>query len=66
MEEHWESGSTSHMFNNCGIIHIDKKKISEEEAIEIAINAGAKDCVKKDSYHEIITKKKIFIKLKQN
>ena len=31
-------------FNNCGIIHIEKNKISEEEAFEIAINSGAKDC----------------------
>ena len=59
-----ESGSTSHMFNNCGIIHIDKKKISEEEAFEIAIDSGAKDCVKKDSYHEIITAKEDFYKIK--
>ena len=59
-----ESGSTSHMFNNCGIIHIDKKKISEEEAFEIAIDSGAKDCVKKDSSHEIITAKEDFYKIK--
>ena len=52
------------MFNNCGIIHIDKKKISEEEAFEIAIDSGAKDCVKKDSYHEIITAKEDFYKIK--
>ena len=35
------------MFNNCGIIHIEKNKISEEEAFEIAINSGAKDCISK-------------------
>ena len=34
-----ESGSTTYMFTNCGIIHIDKKKIKEEEIFEIAINA---------------------------
>ena len=39
-------GSTTHMFNNCGIIHIEKNKISEEDAFEIAINSGAKDCTK--------------------
>ena len=52
------------MFNNCGIIHIEKNKISEEEAFEIAINSGAKDCIQIKNFHEIITKKKIFIKLK--
>ena len=29
-----ETGSATHMFNNCGIIHIEKNKISEEEAFE--------------------------------
>ena len=59
-----ESGSTSHMFNNCGIIQFDKNKINEEEAFEIAINAGAKDCTNlKDSF-EIITEKEDFYKIK--
>ena len=46
-----ESGSTSHMFFNCGIIHVDKKKIKEEEVFEIAINAGAKDCISLEDFH---------------
>ncbi len=59
-----ETGSTSHLFNNCGIIHIDKNKISEEEAFEIAINFGATDCIQKKDIHEIITKKEDFYKVK--
>ena len=59
-----ESGSTSHMFNSCGIIHIDKDKISEEDMIELALKMGAKDCIQKDSIHEIITKKEDFYKIK--
>ena len=59
-----ESGSTSHMFNSCGIIHIDKEKISEEDMIELALKMGAKDCIQKDSIHEIITKKEDFYKIK--
>ncbi len=59
-----ESGSTSHMFNSCGIIHIDKDKISEEDMIELAINMGAKDCVQKEGFHEIVTKKEDFYKIK--
>ena len=59
-----ESGSTTHMFNSCGIIHVEKTKISEEEAIEIAINSGAKDCISFKDFHEIITKKKDFYKIK--
>ena len=59
-----ESGSTSHMFNNCGIIQFEKDKISEEEAFEIAINAGAKDCINQKDNFEIITEKEDFYKIK--
>ncbi len=59
-----ESGSTTHMFANCGIIHIDKKIIKEEEIFEIAINAGAQDCLSLDNIFEIITKKENFYKIK--
>ena len=59
-----ESGSTTHLFNSCGIIHIEKDKISEEEAFEIAINSGAKDCLKINDFHEIVTKKEDFYKIK--
>ena len=59
-----ESGSTTHMFKNCGVIHIENDKISEEEAFEIAINTGAKDCSKIQNYHEIVTDKEDFYKIK--
>jgi len=52
------------MFSNCGIIHIDKKEINEEEIFEIAINAGAKDCINFDEIFEIITEKEDFYKIK--
>ena len=61
-----ESGSTTHLFYNCGIIHIDKKKISEEQIFEIAINSGAKECFNLDSYHEIICEKEDFYKVKSD
>jgi len=59
-----ESGSTTHLFNNCGVIHIDKKKYGEEEVFEIATNSGAKDCLNLDNYYEIISKKEDFYKVK--
>ena len=59
-----ESGSTTHMFENCGIIHVDKEKIKEEEIFNIAINAGAKDCSSLDNIFEIITEKEDFYKIK--
>ena len=52
------------MFIRYGVIHIDKEKISEEEAFEIAINSGAKDCSRIESFHEILTKKEDFYKIK--
>tara|TARA_B100000963_G_C22612259_1_gene665463 strand:+ start:508 stop:1230 length:723 start_codon:yes stop_codon:yes gene_type:complete len=59
-----ETGSTSHMFDSCGIIHIERNKISEDEAFEIATNLGAKDCVNKNHFHEIVTIKEDFYKIK--
>ena len=59
-----ESGCTTHMFDSCGVIHIEKNKISEDEAFEIATNFGAKDYFKKNNCHEILTKKEDFYKIK--
>ena len=59
-----ELGSTTHMFSNCGIIHVEKDKIKEEEIFEFAINAGAKDCLSIDNIFEIITEKEDFYKIK--
>ena len=61
-----ETGSTSHMFNNYGIIHIERSKISEEEAFDTAINSGAKDCSLNDDFYEIITAKEDFYKVRLN
>ncbi len=59
-----ESGSTTHLFYSCGVIHIDKKECGEEEIFEMATNSGAKDCFNLDNYHEIISKKEDFYKIK--
>tara|TARA_Y100000766_G_scaffold173454_1_gene148889 strand:- start:5099 stop:5827 length:729 start_codon:yes stop_codon:yes gene_type:complete len=59
-----ETGSTAHMFSNCGVIHVEKDKIREEEIFEIAINAGAKDCAGLENTFEIITEKGDFYKIK--
>tara|TARA_E500000178_G_C16866601_1_gene682271 strand:+ start:316 stop:1044 length:729 start_codon:yes stop_codon:yes gene_type:complete len=59
-----ETGSTAHMFSNCGVIHVEKNKIKEEEIFEISINAGAKDCLNLDNIFEIITAKEDFYKIK--
>ena len=59
-----ETGSTTHLFSNCGVIHVEKDKIKEEEIFEIAINAGAKDCIIFENFFEIITEKEDFYKIK--
>ncbi len=59
-----ETGSTTHMFTNCGIIHVEKNKIKEDEIFEIAINSGAKDCLNLDKIFEVITNKEDFYKIK--
>ena len=46
-------GSASHNFNQVGVIKINKKEISEEEILELAIEAGADECITKDDIHEI-------------
>lgn len=58
------SGSASHLFYNCGVIQIDKRNISEDKIMDIAINAGAKDFSSKNNFHEIITNKEDFYKVK--
>ena len=46
-------GSASHNFNQLGIIKIDKNEISDEEILELAIEAGAEECKSNHDFHEI-------------
>ena len=41
-----------------------KKKISDNDILELSINAGAEDCISNSKKHEIITKKDNFYKVK--
>jgi len=47
-------GSVSYLFNKIGIIHV-AKKYSEEDILDIALEAGADDLVDEEDYFEIIT-----------
>ncbi len=58
------SGSTVHFFDNCGIIQITKKDISDEKALDFATTIGALDCVSYVDFHEIVSKKEDFYKIK--
>ena len=59
-----ETGSTSHMFINCGVLRINKSEISEEKVLELAVNSGAKECISNPKFHEILTEKEDFYKIK--
>ena len=59
-----ETGSTSHYFSVCGVLHVAKDKISDEKILEVSINAGAKDCSSSLQHHEILTEREDFYKIK--
>ena len=59
-----ENGSTSHLFYNCGVIQFNKEFFKDEQAMELAINAGAKECVSNSQFHEITCEMKDFYKVK--
>ena len=50
-------GSASHNFNHLGVIKIDKKEISDEDILELAIQSGADECISNFDFHEIHCKK---------
>ena len=46
-------GSASHNFSQLGVIKIDKNEISDEDILELAIDAGANECKSDNDFHEI-------------
>ena len=46
-------GSASHNFSQLGVIKIDKNEISDEDILELAIEAGANECKSDEEFHEI-------------
>ena len=59
-----ETGVASYQFRQDGIIRIDKKNFSDNQILELAINAGAEECFSNGENHEIITLKENFYKVK--
>jgi YebC/PmpR family DNA-binding regulatory protein len=59
-------GSSSHNFKQIGVIKINFNNISEERILEIALNAGALDCISiKGDFHEIHCEKENIYKVKK-
>ncbi len=50
-----ESGCVAWMFEKKGLIIIDKEKISEEELMDLALEAGADDVVEEDTEFHVTT-----------
>ena len=48
-------GSASHNFKQSGVIKIEKKEASDEKIFELAIDAGANECISGTEHHEIHT-----------
>ena len=46
-------GSAAHNFNQLGIIKINKKEISDEKILDLAIDSGAEECISYEDFHEI-------------
>ena len=58
------SGSTKHFFDNYGIIQVSNELISDEKALDFAARVGAKDCLSYKDFHDILTNKEDFYKVK--
>jgi YebC/PmpR family DNA-binding regulatory protein len=50
-----ETGCVSWMFDKKGLIQVDKKGISEETLMELALEAGAEDVVEEENEFQILT-----------
>ena len=46
-------GSASHNFKQLGIIKIDKNEISDDKIFELALEAGAEECISYEGFHEV-------------
>ena len=58
------TGIASHNFKQLGIIRIEKKTISDESILELAIEAGAEECISNENFHKIFCSKEQFYKVK--
>ena len=48
-------GSASHNFQRVGVIKIARSEIEQDKIFEIAIDAGARDCISYDDFYEVHT-----------
>lgn len=58
------TGVASHNFKQLGIIRIEKKTISNESILELAVEAGAEECISNENCHKIFCSKEQFYTVK--
>ena len=60
-------GLVQHLINlnRWALLELIKKKISDNDILELAINGGAEDYLSDGPYHEVITKKEIEKKIQE-
>ena len=58
------TGVASHNFKQLGIIRIEKKTISDEAILELAVESGAEECISDENFHKIFCVKEQFYKVK--
>jgi YebC/PmpR family DNA-binding regulatory protein len=61
-----ESGCVAWMFEKKGIIIVDKESISEEDLLDLALEAGAEDVVEEDTTFKVITAPEEFNEVMDN
>ena len=59
-------GSASHNCKQVGVIKIDKKEISEENILELAIESGADEYISHEEFHEVQCKMSEIYNVKRN
>lgn len=61
-----ESGCVAWMFEKKGLILVDKEGVSEEELMDMALEAGADDVVEEDSEFQILTAPEDFEEVRES
>ncbi|GAB4332448.1 MAG: YebC/PmpR family DNA-binding transcriptional regulator [Desulfobulbaceae bacterium] len=61
-----ESGCVAWMFDKKGIIVVDKETISEEELMDMALEAGAEDVIEEDATFQVVTTPEDFNEVVEN
>jgi YebC/PmpR family DNA-binding regulatory protein len=61
-----ESGCVAWMFDKKGVIIVDKETISEEELMDLALEAGAEDVVEEDATFQVVTAPEDFNEVMEN